>query len=93
MFLNLESTTANFGCREVRNQSREVRDQSLFMAWGGGGDWSQKRGGHRIYFEVQRVDINKKLRSHEWASKKFPPKNFRCCRSIFKQPQLPFHMY
>ena len=49
--------------------------------WPGGAE--SKVGRHRKYFEVQRVGIEKKLRSHEWASKKIPPKNFRRCRGIF----------
>ncbi len=50
-----------------------LRDRSLFMAGGGA---ESKVGGRRKYFEVQRVGIEKNLRSHEWASKKNPFQKF-----------------
>ena len=55
-----------------------LRDRSLFMDWGGGGNRVQKWGGHRKYFYGKRVGIGKILRSPEGASKFFVNLQYPC---------------
>ncbi len=56
-----------------------------------------KVGRRRKYFEVQRVCIEKKFRSHEWASKKFPPSRHLSTTSItlshVLKPALCIHSF
>ena len=54
------------------------------IIYGRGGAESKVGGGRRKYFEVQRVGIKKKSRSHEWASKNFLPKIFAAGAASFK---------
>ena len=61
--------------------------QGPVIIYGRGGGTGFKSGGHRKYFEGQRVGIEKILRSPEGASKYFSVKIFAADAASFVSPQ------